>query len=44
LRSDWLLIYGQLEEPDGHPDIRYNDALMKSGLKTGNEEIGVLGY
>jgi hypothetical protein len=24
LRGDWLLIYGELEEPDGHPDIRYN--------------------
>ena len=24
LRGDWLLIYGELDESDGHPDIRYN--------------------
>jgi hypothetical protein len=24
LRGDWLLIYGELEESDGHPNIRYN--------------------
>ena len=24
LRGDWLFIYGELEEPDDSPDVRYN--------------------
>ncbi len=42
LRGDWLLIYSEIFEPDGHPDIRYNRRTHELRFEAPPEEDSVL--